>query len=104
MEKDRTREEREQGNNTIPTLEAWIDLGNRDPVAQDSLGMKRDRELSRLWHCSHCGDRLPHRGFVWGKRYRDFLLQYRIGSDPTSSGYYCDPCADGRELGFDPYR
>lgn len=47
------------------------------------------------WFCERCGRKLPRSGLVWKGRFR-----YWKASGKETSGYYCDPCADSREMGW----
>jgi len=43
----------------------------------------------KKWKCEECGDKLPKRGLVWAKRFKDWLDSKR-----KSSGFYCDVCVE----------
>lgn len=56
------------------------------------------RSIHPDWKCVFCGCKLPTKSRVWRWRYEKFL--WAISKKPdSSSGYYCDPCADKRESG-----
>jgi len=76
------------------------DFGKEDPVAQLTWLLERDRELRKLWKCP-CGKQLPTKGLVWKGRWEKFCLAHRVSEDPEDSGYFCDICAEAREMGVD---
>lgn len=50
----------------------------------------------RSWTCEHCQAKLPKSG-LWHHRF----VRWQSNATRSTSGYYCDPCADAREQGAD---
>jgi len=48
------------------------------------------------WRCEHCNRSLPKTGYIWSHRYNAWNMRHE-----STSGYYCDYCADSRESGMD---
>ena len=48
------------------------------------------------WRCEHCNRSLPKTGYIWSHRYNAWQSRHE-----STSGYYCDNCADARESGID---
>lgn len=82
-------------------LQEFQELGRRDEGAQHRWAVGRNTILMAFWKCGRCGRNLPKKGIIWQRRLKSFLLNNRLQDNPTSSGYYCDPCADDRENGID---
>lgn len=84
----------------IPINQEQLDkFGKEDPVAQLTWLLERDRELKKLWKCS-CGKQLPTKGTIWKDRWDSFRRAYRL-AEPRHNWYYCDACAEAREMGGD---
>jgi len=62
----------------------------------EAFDKREAKSKDKNWKCG-CGSKLPKRGTVWNWRYSKWVARGR----PESSGYYCDPCADNREMGID---
>ena len=82
------------------TLQEFQEWSTQDPEAVNAWCIARDKELLKLWECS-CGKRLPTKGRVWSHRWNRFKYDHRLKEDTIDAGYYCDACADRREMGLD---